>query len=157
MEICTENSTNASALTATIVSDYLHSTKSKQERGDITLAAEILKNILQYVDTKKCQTIAKANASYIIEEMQMQDEDLGFDELSKRIMQWNNKENKILLRKIERNESVKFLQQHHMNRTWSEIQCRTYVKMFELIGETIVPKSAKYDGTSFSFEVIRHS
>lgn len=156
MSICKEYRTNASTLTSSILSDWMHSRRSKQERGDITLAAEIIRNILKHVDKKYYQKIAHANAKYIIEEMTYQKEDLDFDELAKRIMEWNNKENKIPLRKVARKDAVKFIQRHHMEHVWSVIQCTMYAKMFELIGETIVPHSIKYDRNSFSFEVIRH-
>lgn len=39
---------------------------------------------------------------------------------------------------------------------WSQHQCVMYTKMFEMIGETMAPRSIKYDKNSFSFEIIKH-
>ena len=145
-----------SALISHIVHDWLHSRRSKQERGDITLAAEPLKNFLKNVDKKQLKKIADANAKYIIEEMKFQVDDLDFEELSRRILEWN-KENDLRMVRKNRKESVMFVQRHHLGHEWSIHQSMMYAKMFEIIGETIVPNSIKNDKNSFSFEVIRHS
>ena len=145
-----------SALISHIVHDWLHSRRSKQERGDITLAAEPLKNFLKNVDKKQLKKIADANAKYIIEEMKFQVDDLDFEELSRRILEWN-KENDLRMVRKNRKESVMFVQRHHLGHEWSIHQSMMYAKMFEIIGETIVPNSIKNDRNSFSFEVIRHS
>ena len=139
-----------------VVNDWLHSRRSKQQRGDITLASEIIKNILRHIDKKHIKKIAEKNAKYVIEEMMFQVDDLDFNELSKRIMEWNNKENNIAMIKKPRKDSVMFMQKHHLVMQWSMHQCIMYSKMFELIGETIVPNSIKYDSNLFYFEVIRH-
>ena len=156
MQLCDENMTNSSSLMAGVLSDWLHSRRSKKERGDITLAAEILKNILKNINKKQIKKIAETNAEYVLDEMKFQADELDFEEISKRILEWNNKENDIRLVQKQKKESIMFMQRHHMGFEWSQHQCLMYTKMFEMIGETMIPKSIKYDKNSFSFEIIRH-
>ena len=145
-----------SALISHITDDWLHSRRSKQQRGDITFAAEIIKNFLKHIDKTEIKKIANANAKYIIDEMHFQADVLNFDELTKRIMEWNNKENGIEMIKKPRKGSVMFIQRHHLGPTWSMHQCEMYARMFEIIGETPIPDSIKYNGSKFSFEIIRN-
>ena len=139
-----------------IVHDWLHSGRSKEENEDITLAGEILKNLLRHIDRKKIPKIAKQNAKYVIKAMKYQVDVVDFDELSKRMMEWNNKKNLLTMKKFERKESVKFMQRHTLGIEWSQHQSIMYPLMFEMIGRDIVPNSVKYDGASFSFEIINH-
>lgn len=61
------------------------------------MAAEILKNILKNVNKKQIKKIAETNAKYVLDEMKFQADELDFEEISKRILEWNNKENDIRL------------------------------------------------------------
>ena len=94
-EIKDQRGLSFSAMISHITDDWLHSRRSKQQRGDITFAAEIIKNFLKHIDKKHIKKIANTNAKYIIDEMHFQADELDFDELTKRIMEWNNKENGI--------------------------------------------------------------
>lgn len=142
-------------MVSNIISNYLHIEKSKIERGDITLAGEIIRNRHESIKKSDIVKIAIQDAKFIIKEMEMQT-DVDFNEITKRILEWNNIENRLLLIKRERRESVLFIGQHRLGITWSEIQCRMYCKMFELVGETVLPNSTKFDSTSFKFEIIKH-
>ncbi|QMU55001.1 MAG: hypothetical protein GKS07_09000 [Nitrosopumilus sp.] len=145
-----------SALISHITDDWLHSRRSKQQRGDITFAAEIIKNFLKHISEADIRKNARANAKYIVDEMRFQANTLDYEEMSRRIMEWNNKENGIeMVRKSRKGLSV-FMQKHHMGQNWSMHQCVMYARMFEIIGETVIPDSIKYDGSRFSFEVIRN-
>ena len=154
-QIAKQQGTTFSTVISNIISNYLHIEKSKMERGDITLAGEIIKNRHESIKKSDIGKIAIQDAKFIIKEMEMQT-DVDFNEISKRILEWNNIENKLRLVKRERRESVIFIGQHRLGRTWSEIQCKMYCNMFELVGETIIPNSTKFDGTSFQFEIIKH-
>jgi len=55
----------------------------------------------------------------------------------------------------DRKDNTVFMQKHSLGATWSEIQCKMYCKMFEIVGETV--RSMKYDSSSFSFEIIRQN
>jgi hypothetical protein len=56
-----------------------------------------------------------------------------------------------------RKKTVMFVQKHHFNEVWSEMQCIMYTEMFKLIGEIIDSNTVKHDKISFSFEAIRHA
>jgi len=47
-----------------------------------------------------------------------------------------------------------FVSKHNICRIWSEIQCKTYAKAFELVGETVLEMDFESD-ESFSLEVVR--
>lgn len=146
---------NNSAVVAKIVHDWIHFMKSKQERGDITLAGEIIMNLLNAISKSELVKIAKKNAKYVIAEMKWQDENLDFAEISKRMIEWNMENERTLIPK-EKSGLVSFKQRHDLGIGWSIHQCEMYAEMFRLIGETINANSVKHDRTSFSFEVIRH-
>ncbi len=153
--IVEEERSNKSSMSARIIHDWIHFMKSKQERGDITLAGEIIKNLINALPPENIARIAKKNAKYVISEMKWQNDDLDFAELSKRIVEWNMENDRKLIPK-EKPGLVLFKQRHELGMGWSVHQCEMYSEMFRLIGETINTNSVKHDKTSFSFEVIRH-
>ena len=72
--------------------------------------------------------IAKKNAKYVISEMKWQNEDLDFDEVSKRIIEWNlENERKLISRK--KNGLILFKQRHELGLGWSLHQCEMYSEM----------------------------
>ena len=155
-KIVNEEGTNQSSKIAKIVHDWLRFMKSKQERGDITLAGEIIKNCFSAIPKKELCNIAKKNAKYVIREMKWQEEDLDFEETSKRIGEWNMENERQLIQR-KRNDRVLFKQRHELGIGWSIHQCEMYAEMFRLIGETIEPNSIKYNKDFFSFEIIHHA
>ena len=120
--IAEQQGTTFSTVVSNIISNYLHIEKSKMERGDITLAGEIIKNRHESIKKSDITKIAIQDAKFIIKEMKMQT-DVDFDKIAKRILEWNNIENKLRLVKRERRDSIIFIGQHRLGRTWSEIQC----------------------------------
>lgn len=86
--------------------------------------------------------------------MRWQEEDLDFDEVLKRIVEWNMKNERKLIQR-NRNDRGSFKQRHDLGIGWSAHQCEMYAEMFRLVGETVEPSSIKYDKGSFGFEVIR--
>ena len=153
--IAEQHGTTFSTVIANIVHNYLKIERSKEERGDITLAGEIVRNRHESIKKSDIIKIVEKDAKFIIKEMRFQ-VDLNFDELRKRIMEWNNIENKLKFVTKDRKESVLFIGQHRLGKTWSEIQCKMYCRMFELIKETVLKNSIKFDRDSFEFEVVRH-
>ena len=154
LRIVKENGTNPSAMTAKIVHDWLHFHRTKQYRGDITLSVEILKKRHDAIKKSEIEKIVEHNAKTIISEMEFQVDSLDFAELSRRILEWN-RENGMTMVMRDRKDNTVFMQKHLLGKVWSEIQCKMYCRMFEMIGETI--RSKKYDSSSFSFEVIRQN
>ena len=154
LRIVKEMGTNPSALTAKIVHDWIRFQRTKQYRGDITLSGEILKKRHDAIKKNEIDKIVKHNARVIISEMEFQVDDLDFMELSRRILEWN-RENGIAMIMRDRKDNTVFMQKHSFGIVWSEIQCKMYCTMFEIIGETI--QAMKFGANSFSFEVIRQN
>lgn len=154
-KIVSEEGVNQSLKIAKIIHDWMHFMKSKQERGDITLAGEIVKNIINAIPEDELIKIAKKNAKYVISEMKWQEDDLDFAELSKRIVEWNMENDRKIITKT-RKERASFKQRHDLGIGWSVHQCEMYAEMFKMINEIVPADSIKHSKTEFSFEVIRH-
>ena len=153
LEIVNQDGMSVSSLTAKIVHDWLRFRRSKQHRGDITLASKILKSRHDAIQKKKIPKIVKEDSKYILSEMQFQVDNLDFKELTKRITEWNRENGLVFVMRNRENSKV-FMQKHDLGMIWSEIQCKMYCMMYERIGETILSK--KIERSSFSFEVISH-
>ena len=151
-KIVEEEGTTTSAIISKIVHDWIHFGRSKEFRGDITLASQILKTRHDAIKKTDIAKIVKSDATFILEEMEYQTDGLDFDEMAKRIREWN-KENGLSLAMIEKKDEVVFKQRHMLGSTWSEIQCKMYAEMFKGIGEIIT--DVKHTKNSFSFKVIR--
>lgn len=154
LKIVKEMGTNPSAMTAKIVHDWMRFQRTKQYRGDITLSGEILKKRHDAIKKTEVGKIVKHNAKVIVSEMEFQVDNLDFTEMSRRILDWN-RENGIAMIMRDRKDNTVFMQKHSLGIVWSEIQCKMYCAMFEIIGEIV--RSIKYDSNSFSFEVIRQN
>jgi hypothetical protein len=154
LRIVKEVGTNPSAMTAKIVHDWLRFHRTKQYRGDITLSVEILKKRHEAIKKGEIDKIVKHNSRVIISEMEFQVDNLDFAEISRRILEWN-RENGMAMIMRDRKDNTVFMQKHSLGVIWSEIQCKMYCKMFEMVGETI--RSMRYDSSSLSFEVIRQN
>ena len=151
-KIVDEEGTTTSAIIAKIVHDWIHFGRSKEFHGDITLASQILKTRHDAIKKIEIPKIIKLDADFIIEEMEYQADVLDFDEVTKRIREWN-KENGLSLIIVEKKDEVVFKQRHSLGATWSEIQCKMYSEMFKRINE--ITEDVKYTKNSFSFKVIR--
>ena len=151
-DIVDEEGTTTSALIAKIVHDWIHFGRLKENNGDITLANQILKTRHDAIKKNEIPKIIKRDADFIIEQMEYQVDELDFDEVAKRIREWN-KENGLSLMVIEKKDEVVFKQRHMLGATWSEIQCKMYSEMFRKINEIV--DDVKYSKNSFSFKVIR--
>ena len=99
--------------------------------------------------------LAKKNAKFVVGEMQWQEENLDFEEVAKRVIEWNMENERKIIRK-EKKGLVSFKQRHDLGLGWSTHQCEMYAEMFRLINETVVPNSVKYGKDSFSFEIFKH-
>jgi dihydroneopterin aldolase len=155
-KIVNEEGINQSLKIAKIVHDWIHFMRSKQERGDITLAGHIISNVINAVPKKELIKIAKKNAKYVIGEMKWQDDSLDFDEIVKRIMEWNMENDRKLIERSKPGLAL-FKQRHDLGIGWSTHQCEMYAEMFRLIGEMVSPNSTKYNKEEFSFEIVRHT
>ena len=148
LKIVKEMGTNPSAMTAKIVHDWIHFQRTKQYRGDITLSGEILRKRHDAIKKTEIGKIVKHNAKVIVSEMEFQVDNLDFTEMSRRILDWN-RENGIAMIMRDRKDNTVFMQKHSLGMVWSEIQCKMYCTMFEIVGEIV--RSMKYDSNSFFF------
>ena len=152
--IVEEEGTTTSAIISKVMHEWIHFGRSKEFRGDITLAGQILKTRHNAIKRTDISKIVKSDASFILEEMEYQIDELSFEEVSKRIREWN-KENGLSLVVVERKDHLIFKQRHMLGPVWSEIQCKMYSEMFKGIGEII--EEIKYTNNSFSFKIIRQT
>ena len=144
---------SAGTLGTKIITDYVEFFYYKIQRGDVTLSQPILKSIFEALDSAKIDTIAKKTADYIISETRAQEGNVTYDVLIEHFLKWN-KGNHLLFNRIKQNGSDMFVSKHSIGRNWSEIQCKTYSNVFEMIGETVLEKSFDSDD-SYSLEVAR--
>lgn len=151
--ILKEEERTASEMTRIIVKRYIRFRRTKTQRGDITISKALLRSRHDGIKKSETVKIAEKDASYIISEMKKQEKKLVFDEIIKRITEWNI-ESKLRF-EVETVENNTLISQfHELGERWSEIQCRMYCKMFVLIGCTIISKD--WTETTFSFEVTRN-
>ena len=91
----------------------------------------------------------------MIQEMRLQEVDVTYSILSDRILKWN-KGNRLQLNKIKQNDSHNdcldvFISKHNLGCNWSELECKTYTKAFEMIGQNVV--SSEYEEDMFCIKV----
>ena len=115
LETAKQQGTTFSTVVSNIISNYLHIERSKIERSDITLAGEIIKNRHESIKKSNIDKITTADAKYILKEMGMQTT-INFDEVSRRILEWNNLENKLRLVTRNTKDSVLFIRQHRLGK-----------------------------------------
>ena len=151
-EILEEDERNPSEMTRIIMKRYLRFRRTKTQRGDVTISKALLRSRHEGIKKTEITTIAEKDARYVISEMKKQESNLTFNELVKRIKEWN-KESKIRLVIEPIGNNTAFSQLHDLGGKWSEIQCKMYCKMFEIIGCTVITK--EWSENTFNFEVSR--
>jgi len=139
-----------------IISQWIEFYYYKIYRGDIIVSQPILRKFFDIVDDKSnsIEAVAGFAADYIIKEIKIQKGQITYPVLVDHILKWN-KGNHLLLNRIEQ-EGVSdvFISRHNLGRNWSALQCQTYTKAFEIIGQTVI--SAEYDQEdTFTFEVVQ--
>ena len=157
-KISYESSQNPSALGSCIVRQWIEFYYCKMRRGDVILSQPILRKILGTIDKSRLDEVSEFTANYMIKEIKMQEGDVDYPILVDHILKWN-RVNHLHMSMIEKtnhhhtNESDIFTSRHNLGGNWSEMECQTYKKTFEMIGKTIL--SSEYDDDTFSFEVIK--
>lgn len=121
---------------------------------------QILKKIVSILDKSKIDKVSEFMAKHIINEIRLQEGDVTYPVLVEHILKWN-KGNHLKLNRIRQNNnhtddySDMFISKHNLGCNWSELECKTYTKAFELIGQIII--SREYDEDTFCFTVINRS
>ncbi len=142
----------ASQMTREIMKRYLRFRRTKTQRGDITISKTLLRSRHNGIKKTEISRIAEEDATYVIEQMKIQEKKLTPEEVLKRITEWN-KESKMELEVQTPGNRIIVSNMHSLGERWSEIQCKMYCKMFEIIRCTTVSK--EYTDNTFSFEVIK--
>lgn len=151
MNLCHNEKRTPSQMTAIIVQQYLKFFGQKSRSGDITMARPAIKIRHDSIKKSEVPSIAKNDAKCIIKQMRMQVPVLSFEEVLRRITEWNE-ENKLNFRVEKVGNNTTITQFHELGERWSEIQCRMYCNMFESIKSTVI--TSDWSETMFTFEVV---
>jgi len=151
MKLCHNEKRTPSQMTAIIVQQYLKFSGQKSRSGDITMARHAIKIRHNSIKKSDIPQIAKNDAKYIIKQMKIQIPELSFEDVLRRITEWNE-ENKLSFHVERLRNNVTITQFHELGERWSEIQCRMYCNMFEIIKATVITKD--WSETMFTFEII---
>jgi len=139
-----------------IISQWIEFYYYKIHRGDVIFSRQILRKIIDILDKSKIDKISEFMARHIIKEIRLQKGDVTYSVLAEHILKWN-KGNHLQLNRIRQNNnhndySDVFISKHNLGFNWSELECKTYTRAFELIGQTII--SSEYDEDMFCIKVI---
>jgi hypothetical protein len=152
-QIADDMNLTSGTLGTKIITDYVEFFYYKIQRGDVTLSQPILKTIFEGLDSKMIDDIAKKTSKYIMTEIKTQEGNVTYEILIEHFMKWN-KGNHLLFNRIKQKGSDMFVSKHYICRNWSEIQCKTYASVFEMIGETVLEKLFDSDD-SYSLEIAK--
>ena len=145
-----------STIGSQIVSQWVEFYCYKIHKGDVIFSKQFLKKILDILDKSKIDKVSEFMARHIIKEIKLQEGDVTYPILSDRIIKWN-KVNRLQLNRIRQNNNRDddvldmFISKHNLGCNWSELECKTYTKAFELIGQDVI--SSEYDGDMFCIKV----
>lgn len=109
------------------------------------------------MDKSEIDKISEFMAKHIIKEIKLQEADVTYPVLSERILKWN-KGNSLQLNRIRQKNSHNddcldvFISKHNLGCNWSELECKTYTKAFEMIGQNVI--SSEYEEDMFCIKVI---
>lgn len=150
-----------STIGSQIISQWVELYCYKIHRGDVIFSKQILKKIIGILDKSKIEYVSKFTAKHIIKEIKLQEGDVTYSVLSDHILKWN-KINHLQLNRIRQNKnnhdddcSDMFVSKHNLGCNWSELECKTYTKVFELIGKNVI--FSEYDEDMFCIKVINRN
>lgn len=124
------------------------------KRGDVTIMRRVLEKIVRCSENK-AELIQNAthSADEILSEIRTEVDDVSYDFLHKKIMEWHNS-NKFKINRFENTERRKYVIKHDMGARWSEFHCIMYKTLFEKVGESVVGHN--FNEFDFSFEIAFH-
>jgi len=150
-----------STIGSQIVSQWIEFYCYKIHKGDVIFPKQILKKIIGILDKSKIDRVSEFMAKHIIKEIKLQEGDVTYSVLSDHILKWN-KVNRLQLNRIKQNKNNynddcldMFVSKHNLGCNWSELECKTYTKAFELIGQNVI--SSEYDDDMFCIKVINRN
>ena len=139
-----------------IISQWMEFYYYKIHRGDVIFSKQVLKKIIGILDKSDIDKISEFMAKHMIKEMKLQEVDVTYAILSDRILKWN-KGNGLQLNRIKQNNSRNndcldvFISKHNLGCNWSELECKTYTKAFEMIGQNVI--FSEYEDDMFCIKV----
>ena len=143
-----------------IISQWIEFYYYKIHRGDIIFSRQIVRKILSILDKSKIDEVSRFMAKHIINEIRLQEGKVTYPILSEHILKWN-KGNGLQLNKIRPDDNHGdecidvFISKHNLGCNWSEIECKTYTKAFEMIKQNVA--SSEYDEEMFCIKVINRN
>jgi len=148
-----ENHGSPATHASQIIRQYVEFYYYKIHRGDITFSQPIIRKFVESIGENEFEEISKYAANFIINEIKSQEGPVSYEILVEHILKWN-KGNHLVMNRFEQDGgSDIFVSRHNLGANWSEIECKTYSKIFEMIGKTVI--NQEYDKEDmFSFEVI---
>jgi hypothetical protein len=156
-QISKDTRQSPSAIGSQIVSQWIEFYYYKIHKGDIMFSKPILRKIVGIMDKSKIDKASKFMARHIIKEIRLQEGDVPYPVLSEHILKWN-KGNGLQLNRIKQNIGHNddcldvFISKHNLGCNWSELECKTYTKAFEMIGQTVI--SSEYEEDMFCIKVV---
>ncbi|MCA9812679.1 MAG: hypothetical protein KC483_07435 [Nitrosarchaeum sp.] len=149
-----------STLGSQIISQWIEFYYYKIHRGDIIFSRQIVRKIISILDKSKIDEVSKFMAKHIINEIRLQEGEVTYAVLAEHILKWN-KGNRLHLNKIRHSddhddESLDvFISKHNLGCNWSELECKTYTKTFEMVKQNVF--SSEYDEDMFCIKVINRN
>ena len=156
-QISKDTKQNPSTVGSQIVSQWIEFYHYKIHRGDVIFSKHVLRKIISILDKSKIDRVSKFMAGHIIKEIRLQEGTVTYPVLVERILKWNNV-NHLSLNRIKQSNnnhndccSDVFVSKHSLGCNWSELECKTYTKAFEMMGQSVI--SSEYDEDMFCIEV----
>ena len=140
-----------------IISQWMEFYYYKIHRGDVIFSKQVLKKIIGILGKSDIDKISEFMAKHMIKEIRLQEADVTYPALSDRILKWN-KGNSLQLNRSKQSNNRNdgcldvFISKHNLGCNWSELECKTYTKAFEMIGQTVI--SSEYEEDMFCIKVI---
>ena len=159
-QISKDISQSPSTVGSQIISQWVEFYYYKIHRGDIIFSRQIIRKIISILDRSKIDEVSKFMARHIINEIRLQEGEATYSILAEHMLKWN-KGNGLQLNRIKQdgNHSDEyldvFISKHNLGCNWSELECKTYTKAFEMIRQNVV--SSEYDEEMFCIKIINRN
>ena len=158
-QISKDTKQSPSTVGSQIVSQWIEFYYYKIRRGDVIFSKQVLRKIISILDKSKIDRISKSMAKHIINEIKLQEGTVTYPVLVEHILKWNNL-NHLSINRIKQSNnnnhnddscSDVFVSKHSLGCNWSELECKTYTKAFEIVGQSVI--SNEYDKDMFCIKV----
>ena len=159
-QISNDINQSPSTVGSQIISQWIEFYYYKIHRGDVIFSRQILRKIISILDKSKIDKVSRFMAKHIINEIRLQEGEVTYSVLAEHILKWN-KGNGLHLNKIRHDNKHNdecldvFISKHNLGCNWSELECKTYTKTFEMVKQNVI--SSEYDEDMFCIKVINRN